>query len=517
MARPSIFWYDVGTVERTGPHATATRAPEPAPRRAGTASWWARAFSDESENARVRGEQPENVQVSAGPPADFRRPARPVATVRLGRWLLLAVFWAGLAAAVLPWWTHTSPRSLHGTPAVLTAGARVTGLVGGYVLLVQVLLMSRSRRLDRWIGGTRLLVWHRELGGFLVVTVLAHSSLVVVGYAATDRVGVTSEVVTLLTTYHDMVSAVVATGILTGIGVLGIRGLRRVLPHEVWYLLHLATYLILLLAYGHQFANGHELAEPGPARYYWTGLYVLAVGAVGWQRVLAPVAVNLRHRMRVLRVVPEAPGTVSVYVTGRRLDALGARAGQYLRWRFLTSPRWWQSHPFSLSAAPNGQWLRLTAKAVGRYTADLDRLRAGTRVLIGGPAGEFTADRRTRPRALLIAGGSGIAPIRALLEELPPRPVVIYRASHPDDVAFRQELDWLAQARGADIWYVTGSRDDPGPRRLFTVDGLRELVPDVVDRDVYVCGPPGLVTLTVRLLRVLRVPRRQVHLDPFEF
>jgi ferredoxin-NADP reductase len=129
----------------------------------------------------------------------------------------------------------------------------------------------------------------------------------------------------------------------------------------------------------------------------------------------------------------------------------------------------------------------------------------------------FTADRRIRPRALLIAGGSGIAPIRALLEELPEGTVVIYRARGEDELVFREELEWLAQERGARVWYVLGGRDDPWPRRVFTQRGMRQLVPDVRRRDVYLCGPEGMVSTSVRTLRRMRVPRRQIHLDPFEF
>jgi len=47
--------------------------------------------------------------------------------------------------------------------------------------------------------------------------------------------------------------------------------------------------------------------------------------------------------------------------------------------------------------------------------------------------------------------------------------------------------------------------------------GLRELVPDVSRRDIYLCGPDGLVKAAVELLTSLHVPRRQIHLDPFEF
>ena len=70
---------------------------------------------------------------------------------------------------------------------------------------------------------------------------------------------------------------------------------------------------------------------------------------------------------------------------------------------------------------------------------------------------------------------------------------------------------------GARVWFVLGNRDDPWPKRVFTQRGMRELVPDVRRRDVYLCGPEGMVSTSVRALRRLRVPRRQIHLDPFEF
>jgi ferredoxin-NADP reductase len=244
---------------------------------------------------------------------------------------------------------------------------------------------------------------------------------------------------------------------------------------------------------------------------------VLVLGSLAWGRVIGPVRLNVRHGFRVADVVAEGPDTFSVYISGRRLERLQVRAGQFFRWRFLAQGHWWQAHPFSLSAAPNEEWLRLTIKVVGDHTERLRRLRPGVRVFAEGPSGTFTADRRARHRALLIAGGSGIAPIRALLEDLPRGTIVIYRASSAQDILFREELDWLADERDARVFYVVGSRDDPGPRQAMTPKGLRHLVRDIGRRDVYICGPPGLVESTVKVLKRLRVPRRQIHLDPFEF
>lgn len=444
---------------------------------------------------------------------------RPVVPDRVdggARVFLKLLFWFAGIVSVELWWLDTPSHSVHGTVAILGAGARIAGMIAGYLLLVQILLMSRVGWLERWIGAHDLLVWHRRLGATLLVAVLAHVVFITVGYAKGAGISPLAQTKLLWTTYEDMISAYVATGILVAIALMAIRSVRRRLPYELWYYLHLGSYLVLLLSYGHQFL-GPDLMANGFGRWFWIALYVFVLACIASGRILRPLALNLRHRLRVGEIVAESPDIVSVYITGRRLEDLDARAGQFFRWRFLARRCWWQAHPFSLSAAPNGRWLRLTVKVVGDHTSNLRRLRPGVRVLAEGPWGVFTSEHRRRPSALLIAGGSGIAPIRALLEELPRGTIVLYRARTREEVIFHEELEWLAHERDATLWYVLGSRHDAGPARAFSPKGMRELAPDVRHRDVYLCGPPGLVDASTAALRRLRVPRRQIHLDPFEF
>ena len=430
------------------------------------------------------------------------------------RWLTLG-FWAGLAVAVGIWWFGTPQGTIEGTGSALVEAGRISGMLAAYFLLIQILLMTRVGWLDRRLSANDLLRLHRDLGAMLTILVLAHAALLIVGYSAGDGSSWFAETKMVVTGYPDMISALVATGFLVGIALLAIRAIRTIMPYELWYYLHMTSYLVLLLGYGHQFAAGRDLSLPGPARYVWAALTLFVVACLIWGRLVAPVRLNLRHRLRVADVTHEGTDMFSLYVRGRDLHALQARAGQFFRWRFLTGNGWWQAHPFSLSAAPNGQWLRLTIKAVGHHTEQLKWLNPGTRVLVEGPSGVFTADRRIRHRALLIAAGSGIAPIRALLEELPRGTIVVYRASSIEDLIFREELDYLADTRDLEIFYVVGSRTDPGPREVMSPKGMRRLVPDISRRDVYLCGPPGLIEAAVTILHRLRVPKRQIHLDPF--
>jgi predicted ferric reductase len=450
----------------------------------------------------------------AQPPIPDDRP--PAEATSGNRLLTVLLFFSGLATSVSLWLFDTQAGAINDTATAMLAAGRITGLISGYLLFIQLLMMSRVSWLEEWVGARDLLRWHRWLGTSLVIGVIAHIVFIVDGYALTAGTGLVSQGWTIITTFPEMIKALIATGILVGISLISIRAARSKMPYELWHLIHLTAYLVLLLGYGHQVATGADLSGRF-ASVFWPALTALVISALVWGRLVEPLWLNVRHRFEVAEVVSEGTNTFSIYIDGKHLDTLRAQAGQFMRWRFLTRNGWWQSHPFSLSAAPNPQWLRLTVTAVGGHTSKLGEMRPGTPIWAEGPFGTFTAQRRTRRRALLIAGGSGIAPIRALLEDMPADTIVIYRASRPDELVFRGELEELAERRDAWVRYIVGSRNDPGPRRLFTPEGMLGLVPDVSRRDVYLCGPPGLVEAAVGTLRELDLPDSQLHLDPFEF
>jgi predicted ferric reductase len=425
---------------------------------------------------------------------------------------------ANLGIVVSLWWRAGGVREMDDTASVLTGLGRLSGLVGAYLVLVQVLLLARIPALDRRIGFDRLTVWHRLNGKLALSLLVAHAALITGGYAVGDRLSVIDEAGRLISGYPGVITAIAGLALLIFVVASSLVIVRRRLRYETWYFMHLYTYLGIALAFSHQIATGREFVGDPAARLYWQGLYVATLAAVLVFRLGVPVARNLRHRLRVERVIPEAPGVVSVEIGGARLDRLEARAGQFFSWRFLTRDHWWQSHPFSLSAAPDGRRLRITVKELGDFSAGLRTIRPGTRVVVDGPHGAFTAAARTRPRVALIAGGVGITPIRALLEDMPGGPgdiAVVYRAVGEGDVILREELDELAARRGVEVHYVLGDHRGPGAAELLSADHLGRLVPDIASRDVYVCGPPAMADATGASLRRAGVPRRQVITERF--
>jgi predicted ferric reductase len=450
--------------------------------------------------------------------------SRPRAGSPLGRDLVLVSTAFSVVVVVALWLAGSGLQALSGGLGImLTSAGRLTGLVAADLLLVQVLAMARVPWVERAIGQDRLARWHRVLGFTSFSLVLAHIALVSVGYAVTAHVGVLSQVWDLVWSYPGMLLATAGTGALVLVVVTSVRAARRRLRYESWHLLHLYAYLGVGLALPHQIWTGTDFIFSPLARAYWWTLYAVVLASVLVYRLGLPVYRTLRHRVVVSRVVEEAPGVVSLHLSGRDLHRLPVRAGQFFVWRFLDGPGWSRGHPYSLSAPPHPSMLRITVKDLGDGSRRLADVRPGTRVLLEGPYGALTSDRRTRARATLMASGIGITPLRALLEDLPAGTTVIYRARDEADLALRAEIDALASARGDRVAYLLGPRARDGSwlpedwGHLGEVAALRHLVPDIASLDVFVCGPEAWTDAALAALRQAGVPDAQVHVERFTY
>jgi predicted ferric reductase len=401
-----------------------------------------------------------------------------------------------------------------GKNAVLTV-AKFFALHAATLMMLQLLLIARLPWLDRRLGMDRLTRWHRWVGFTLFWTVATHATLIVLGYARLDAAPVLKTFLGLAGVVASLLGMLAATVIVV-VAASSARFLRRRLSYEAWHGLHMAIYLAILLALVHQALEGTTFRSSWTATAYWWTAWAFVIGALLFGRVIVPLRRNARHQFRVAAVVPESPRVTSVYITGRDLDRLPARAGQFFIWRFPDHNGWWQANPFSLSAAPDGRWLRLTAKAVGTTSAGLRGLSVGSRVFAEGPYGAFTVMHQTTGARLLIAGGVGVTPIRALLGESTCPTVVLYRVASIGDAVLLRELQDLCRLRGARLHVLTGRTGEGNPPLApFDPPQLAALVPDVARRDVFVCGPAAMTDAVLRSLRVLKVPRAQVHAERF--
>jgi len=434
-----------------------------------------------------------------------RRIARPrelASLALIGVVLLVAMWWRGAVPAV-------------GRGAALTDAGRLTGLLAGYVALVQVLLRARLGMIECALGTDAINTAHRVLGGYLLALVLAHATLITTGYADRVHMGIFSQARSLVTSYPYVGWAVIGASLLVGVGATSVPIIRRRLRYEIWHGLHLVVYAALVLAFFHQVANGDHFVHGAQLRIAWTGLWVSVAVVVVWSRWVRPVQMMARHRLTVAAIRRETPATISVEITGRRLERLPVQPGQYFRWRFLNRRSWYVAHPYSLSAEPDGRRLRITATVAGRYSALLPDLRVGTRVMAEGPCGGLVARPGWSGPVLLVAGGVGITPLRTLFATCPGSPItLIYRGHAASSMPLCAELAGIAHRRGARVHYLLGSRHDPANQ--LTPEQITRMCPEVGQAQVYVCGSAAFVRHVRTPLSRLGVSSANIRAESFQ-
>jgi predicted ferric reductase len=451
------------------------------------------------------------------------RAARPVP----GWWrdASAALAWSLVLFVVALWVAGGGLDAFGSVGDALTSTGRLTGLLSSVLLLIQVFLIARVPFVEQAWGQDELMRVHRLVGFSSFNLMLAHIVLTVAGYNASSGLGWVGTFVDQVLHAPGMLLALAGTVAILLVVATSLRRVRARLRYESWHLLHLYAYLGAGLALPHQLFTGADFLDSRVATVFWWGTYAASLAAVLAYRVVLPLVRTRRHRLVVTDVVAESPTVTSVVMKGRRLDRLPVRAGQFLTWRFKDGPGWTRGNPYSLSAAPDGRTLRITAEARGDGSSRLAGLTPGTRVVIEGPHGRLHAGVKRQRRTALIAAGIGIAPLRALLEDLPPGPdetALVYRVGRQEDVVLRQELLDLAAARGARIVAVVGHRNrerqswlPAEAASLGDAEALVQLVPDIAERDVFVCGGPEWMDAVVAAARQAGVPKDAIHHERF--
>ena len=430
-----------------------------------------------------------------------------------------AVFAINTVVVLAFWWLSSGFEITRTASDAFNGLGRVTGLLGTYLVLWQLLFMARLPWLEKAFGLERMAVLHKWNGYLVIALLIAHAVFQTLGYQLGDGKDVAAQLGDFITSYDGLLAAIVSLGLFIVVVVASVTVAARHLAYETWYFIHLYAYLAVVLAFSHQLATGVDFAGNPAFVWYWCFLYGVVGASILLYRVVGPLATFRRHRFRVQAVEREARGVFSVYISGRDLDQFEAEAGQFAIWRFLDRTRWWQAHPFSISAVPDGRRLRITVKNIGDFTSGVHSLKAGTPILVDGPFGKFT-ERPANRKVLLIAGGIGITPIRPLAEEMAADGFdvrVLYRAHSEGHLVFKKEMDVLSVNLGVRVDYlVTQAGSNRSSRAAwFSPTNLARLVPDISDRVVYVCGPPGMMTAVRASLDALGMPSDQVRTEAF--
>ncbi|MFI6009336.1 globin domain-containing protein [Streptomyces sp. NPDC051243] len=193
-------------------------------------------------------------------------------------------------------------------------------------------------------------------------------------------------------------------------------------------------------------------------------------------------------------------------------------AGQYTILETPWWPRIWRHYSFASAPRSDGL-LTFHVKAVPAgwvSNALVHRARPGDIIRLGPPAGSMTVDHTTDSGLLCLGGGTGIAPIKALIEDVAEhgerRPVEVFYGARSDTDLY--DIDTMLRLRQSHPWLQV--------RPVVDRDGLLQL-PDAIreygpwtEYDAYVSGPPGMIRSGVDALRDIGIPSERIRHDSVE-
>jgi NAD(P)H-flavin reductase/hemoglobin-like flavoprotein len=207
----------------------------------------------------------------------------------------------------------------------------------------------------------------------------------------------------------------------------------------------------------------------------------------------------------------------------RPSEPLPYQAGQYVPVQVTRWPRVWRR--YSIATSPRrGGLLELHVRAVpGGLVSNtlVYHSEIGDTVLLGAAEGTMTLTDSNRD-LLCVAGGTGLAPIKAIIERALATPLADRARKITLFLGARQHFDLydlddlqLLESACPSLRVIPVLSDEPG------YNGLTGRLPDVVrghglfeNAEAYVCGPPAMVSRTAALLAA-SIPQSQLHHDPF--
>ena len=439
--------------------------------------------------------------------------------------ILESLGWLSILWVVFTFLIDGGVQEVTNFQTALGAIERLSALVATDLLLIQTLLISRVPWLEKIYGHDRATLTHKRLGKPILYLVIVHFVAVVWSYALADSKNVIDELFGMIATIPDLLTATIAFALMIIVVVTSIKITRSRISYEAWYLVHIFAYGSVMLAIPHQINVGTDIAGKPLAEFFWITAYLFVGLNILWFRLLSPIVLSMIHGLKVSESVRESSDATSIYISGRKLSSFRAKSGQFFILRIMTKKQWWRAHPFSLSAAPTDKQLRFTVGNRGDDTALLQHIKPGTRVILEGPYGVFTEDKRVQDQVVLIAAGIGAPPIRALAESIAADPgevSIIYRVRNKNDAALAEELTKIGQRRGFELHILDGSRrfenswlPQSGDENLSDDEKLVALCPKIAKSDVYICGPSAFTHTVEKSLKLAGTPNSQIHSEEF--
>ncbi len=440
-----------------------------------------------------------------------------------------------IALCIIPviLWVQIHPLStIHGFPAVMLAIGRVTGLVGMIMYALNLIYSTRLRFLERFFGGlNRVYIAHHMLGGLALVLLAIHPMVLSLRYVTTNLkqaalilvpngLAPVSSLFDKASFYHPIVLEqwAIFFGFIAfwGMVVLLLVTFFVHLPYRVWLFTHKFLGLAFFIAGLHVLFIVSDTSSHPLIKYYILVISLLGLVAFVYRTLLGNIFI--RHYDYAVDDVKVVAGNVTQLTMSPVGDRLSYKPGQFIFIRFThsgtkLSKEW---HPFSISSGDKDGRLQVSVKGLGDYTNSLVKIQPGAVAKIEGAYGRFSYNNFKNMNQIWVAGGIGVTPFISMAKSLPDDG---YQIDLYYSVKTASELiDWEALA-GTSVakngkFRVMPYIGDQSKERL-SADFIQQHSGDLHGKDIFICGPPPMMTSLRKQFKAKGVPGARIHSEEF--
>lgn len=390
------------------------------------------------------------------------------------------------------------------------------GFVGLAMMGLQFVLTARYSKIGAPFGLDELLQFHGQAGYFAWAFIMAHFIVLFLA---------DSQFWEFLDPRVNLPRALALSGVIVAATALIATTHWREkfgIIYEWWRASHgVLALFVVFVGTVHIMQVSHYVSEPWQ-KVVWVTLSVAAIGMLVHNRVWRPLQMKKRP-WKIVSVTEEVDTIWSIELEPVSHSGMRFKAGQFVWITLGNTPFRMQQHPFTISSAPSENIIRLTIKALGDFTSEIENLEPGTTAFVEGPYGNFTLDASIKTHNVFINGGIGITPTMSILQDLRSKQdqrqtTVIYGTPSFELTPFFEELKVLSSELNLKVVHVFEEAPDDwdGETGFITEEIMKRQLPDDISNcEFFVCGPPPMMDMAESTLRKWGVPVYRVHSERF--
>lgn len=406
----------------------------------------------------------------------------------------------------------------------MQALGQALGLVGMAMFALNLVLGARLKWLEGIFGGmNKIYIAHHILGGLSFVLLLLHPLFLVAQYLQSGVIGIKNSYVLYVVNPHCLANFSFLNpecSYLWGVVALALMIIFLVitffvkLPYNFWKLTHKFLGLAFFFGAMHVIFIPSDVTATRVLQLYMWFLVAIGFAGIFYRTILSSFFVATREFV-VDEIRQVNPTIVEIIMHAKDGKPMKYKPGQFIFIGFPDSAGLKEVHPFSLSSSPSGDKLSIGVKGLGDFTKRLNELMPGARAIIEGPFGRTSYTYYPRKEQIWIAGGIGITPFlgmaRSLVREDGYKVDLYYSAMSLEEAAFDAELRAIADTNPnfrLIPWY--------GKEKGFlSADAIAAESKGVLGKEVFLCGPPGMMAALKGQFSKWKVPVANVHSEEF--